>query len=110
MQKTKLGLMVKNLNLFGGNKKMKTERKNVNVLGTLFTLFMFIGSMFAGFVAVTPAVLAINGIGEVTPLAIFTLEENHYEVQISSTHLKRPIIPHPLTTFNSFIAFPKENI
>jgi len=44
--------------LFGG-KRMKSERKNV--LGTMFTLLIFIGSMFASLVIVAPAAVAASG-------------------------------------------------
>jgi hypothetical protein len=61
MQKTKLKFVFKKI--LGGN-KMRSKRKNT--LGTTFILFMFICSMFASFITVTPTVAAANGLGEIT--------------------------------------------
>src|SRR3989338_4943951 len=50
---------------------MKSEKNKMNsgrksVFGTIFTLMLFISSVFAQFVVIAPAVLADNGVGEVT--------------------------------------------
>src|SRR3989338_1077071 len=50
---------------------MKSEKNKMNsgrksVFGTIFTLMLFISSVFAQFVVIAPAVYADNGVGEVT--------------------------------------------